>query len=146
MVGCSGARQARVEGTLSAVVSAVERRVGAFNRHALSDYLQAHTPQVQIYEYPDRLLGTGRSHLRKIFGPAIEAKDCRIDVQRRIEFGQVVVSDEVLTIGNRDERLIAIYTVVDGKIGEIRLIEEDSIGLAAACGESCRSRISEWLR
>ncbi|MEO1336321.1 MAG: nuclear transport factor 2 family protein [Myxococcota bacterium] len=107
----------------SAARLAVNRRIRAFNRHDLKAYLDAHHPNVRIYVYPDRLLGQGRSHLRRIFEPNFQKKDGRIDVIGQFVVDNFVVSDENLVLGDTSERLVSIYEVVQGRVASLRLIE-----------------------
>ena len=103
-------------------MSAVRRRIDAFNRHDLAAYLAAHHEDVRIYRYPDRLLGEGRSHLRRIFGPTLNSKVGRVEIRGQFVVNDTVVSNEHLYLKGRSERLIAIYRIVQGKIQSVRLI------------------------
>ena len=120
----SAGESAKVDPSDAAVAQAVQRRIDAFNNHDLDGYLAAHKADVQIYRYPDRLLGTGRAHLKNIFEPTFVAKKGRVKVLGQFVMGQTVVSREHLTTKDRSEQLIAIYTVADGKIASLRLIAQ----------------------
>ena len=123
MVACASLPQVSKprEGDALAVV---EGRIRAFNRHDLAAYLGVHHEDVDLFRYPDRRLGVGRDHLEKIFGPTMEAKDGRIEIQGQFVVGNVVISHEVLTMGARAERYVALYTVEGDQIRTIRLIED----------------------
>lgn len=106
--------------TASAIVA---RRIDAFNRHDLDAYLEVHHPKVEIFRYPDRVLGTSRAHLRKIFGPAMRNEHGRIETAGQFVLGDTVISNEFLTLAGTREHYVAIYRIVDGQIVAIRLIE-----------------------
>lgn len=101
----------------------VAQRIDAFNNHDIDAYLSAHAEDVRIYEYPDRLIGNGRSHLQRIFGPQFAHGIGSVIVNDQQVIADYVVSNESLTLGSNTEHLIVIYTIIDGKIAELRLIE-----------------------
>ena len=44
-------------------LAVVNERMAAYNTHDMPAFLAAYSPEVAIYRYPDRLLGTGHTHL-----------------------------------------------------------------------------------
>lgn len=109
--------------TEQAALAAVARRIDGFNAHDLDAYVAAHAEDVGIYVYPDRRLASERDHLARVFGPQLAGS---IDVREQWAVGPVVASDEQLTDGGVTEHIIGIYTVDNGLISEVRLIEEES--------------------
>lgn len=110
--------------TERAALAAVAKRIDGFNSYNLAAYLAAHQENVRIYEYPDKAIGDGRSHLKRIFGPLLEQGIGRIDVQKQVAIANTVVSEENISYGGDEVRhIVAIYTVHDGLISSYRLIE-----------------------
>lgn len=117
---------AQVQAEPPAVPAAVDQRIRAFNSHQLETYLAAHSKDVAIFEFPDERIGTGRAHLKKIFGPQLEQKLGSIVVEHQVVIGERVVSQELVDFGfGEPERLVAIYTVEGGEITTIHLVEKD---------------------
>ena len=114
------------ESPQDSAVAAVNRRIDAFNNHNLEAYLAAHHEDVLIFEYPDKAIGKGRSHLRRIFGPLIEQRIGKIDVLHQTAIDKVVVSEELLSYGGPAVHIVAIYSVDGGKIYSVRLIEPEN--------------------
>jgi hypothetical protein len=104
-------------------LSVVKRKTDAYNAHNLSDFLSVYHPDVRIYEYPDMLLGEGRGHLENIFKAQFDEEEGQIVVHSRHALENIVLSDESSTTWDHTEHLIGIYTVKDGLIVEVRLIE-----------------------
>lgn len=107
-----------------AALAAVAKRIEGFNNHNLDAYLAAHQEDVQIYEYLNIEIGSGRSHLKKIFGPFLEQGIGEIRVEHQVAIGNIVISDEYVSYGGSDvQHLVAIYNVERGLITSIRLVE-----------------------
>ena len=127
LAGCMIEQPVRADdsATAQAALAAVARRIDAFNAHDTEAYLRAHHADVQIYEYPDRKVGEGRSHLERIFGPMLHAGVGRVVVNEQFVLANTVVSDETLTLGGAPTHVIVIYTVEDDLIVAYRLIEPE---------------------
>ncbi|MFK7831271.1 MAG: nuclear transport factor 2 family protein [Congregibacter sp.] len=109
-----------------AALAAVAQRIDGYNQHNVDAYLAAHDVDLEIYEYPDKSIGKGRAHLKKIFGPMLEKGVGRIVVNYQTAVGNKVVSDEHVSYGGPGlQHIVAIYTVEDGLIVSVRLVESD---------------------
>ena len=112
--------------TISAEIAAlavVAQRTAAYNDHDIDEFLKTYDENVRIYEYPDRLLGEGTDRMRRIFGPQFAANDGSIIVHAQHALENVVISDETVSFYGTTEHNIGIYTIEDGLIVEVRLIE-----------------------
>lgn len=107
-----------------AALAAVARRIDSYNRHDVEAYLAAHHEKVQIYEYPDKVAGRGRSHLRRIFAPLLERGIGSVRVRNQTVIANTVISEEYVAYGgNGEQHVVALYTVEDDLITSYRLIE-----------------------
>lgn len=104
-------------------LAVVARRIDAYNAHDIETFLLAHAEDVQIIEYPDKRIGTGRSHLEWIFGPQFEQGLGSIEILYQTAIGNTIISHERISIGDDIETLVAIYTVENSVIVAVRLIE-----------------------
>ena len=109
----------------SNALDVVALRIAAYNSHDIDSFLAAHAEQVQIYEYPDKKIGEGRAHLRRIFEPQFAEGLGSVDVKGQFVVGNNVASHEVVTVDGRIENLVIIYTVENGEITSYRLLESD---------------------
>jgi hypothetical protein len=115
-----------LEATTPTEISALQviaRRTNAYNDHDIEAFLATYDENVRIYEYPDKLLGEGTERMRRIFGPQFAENDGLINVHAAHGLENTVVSDETVTFYGNTEHNIGIYTVRDGLILEVRLIE-----------------------
>ena len=109
--------------TAVSALQVIARRTNAYNNHDIEAFLATYDENVRIYEYPDKLLGEGTDRMRRIFGPQFAENDGHIVVHAQHALGNTVVSDETVTFYGNTEHNIGIYTVRDGLIVEVRLIE-----------------------
>ncbi len=103
--------------------AAVARRNAAVNANDIDAFLGAYHPDFKIYEYPDKFLGTGTDRMRDIFGPIFAAGGAAVTVGDQMTLEHTVVSFETLSLNGVAEDLISIYTVENGQITQVRLIE-----------------------
>ena len=106
-------------------LAVVARRTAAYNAHDIEAFLATYHEDLLVYEYPDNLLGEGTDRMRNIFGPQFADNDGAIVVHARHALENVVLSDETVTFYGKTEHNIGIYTVEDGLIVEVRLIEPE---------------------
>ncbi len=104
----------------------VAKRIDGYNNHDVTAYLAAHDEDVEIFEYPNKAIGNGRSHLEKIFGPQLEQGKGKVVVANQTAIGNTVVSEEYVGFGGPAlQHMVAIYTVENNLIKTVRLIESD---------------------
>src|SRR5262245_48570617 len=108
----------------TAALALVNKRIAAYNAHDIEAFAATYDEKVRTYVYPDRLLGEGRERMKRIFGPQFAKGEGTIVVRGQQVFENRVVSHEDIKIGQRDDRNIAIYTITNGLISEVRLIEK----------------------
>lgn len=106
-------------------LAVVARRIDAYDAHDIEAFLLAHAEDVQIVGFPERKIGEGRSHLEWIFGPQFERGLGAIEVLSQSVIDHTVVSHERIRIGEKVERLVAIYTIENDVIASVLLIERD---------------------
>jgi hypothetical protein len=110
--------------TEQAALDVVNRRIAAYNAHDIDAFIATYDENIRIIVYPERVLGTGRERMRGIFGPQFAKGEGKIIVEGQHVLENTVVSAEDITIGARNDRNIAIYTIRNGLIAEVRLIEK----------------------
>ena len=116
-----------VNSTEQIALDVVARRAAAYNAHDIEAFLATYDDDVRVFEYPQELLGDGRERMRGIFGPQFAGDEGRIIIHSQHALGNVVISDETVTIYGHTEHNIGIYTVRDGLISEVRLIEPEDL-------------------
>jgi hypothetical protein len=119
----SGLAERAVSTDEQAALDLVNRRIAAYNAHDIDAFAATYAEDVRIVSYPERLLGVGKARMRAIFGPQFARGHGHITVLGQHVLENRVVSDELNMIGAVEDHAIAIYTIQDGLIAEVRLIE-----------------------
>lgn len=110
-------------------IDAVNERMKYFNEHRLEEFLATYKPDVRITKYPDKLLGTGHAHLRKLWAGFFAAKAVEVEVKYQGERDQFVVNEELVKYGakgqpRREVKYLSVYEVKDGLIQSVMFIEK----------------------
>jgi hypothetical protein len=81
--------------------------------------IDAFAPEVNLYNFPDKLLSSGLASMRENYAKLFEkAPQLHASITNRITYGNYVIDQEVLTgiPGTNELTAVAIYEVKDGKI------------------------------
>ncbi|MGB3798814.1 MAG: nuclear transport factor 2 family protein [Lewinella sp.] len=108
-----------------AVVTPVQTQLDAYNTGNLELFLSAYADSVRIYQYPDELGGQGKDRMREIYGGMFEQMpDLQCRLVSRMVMGDKVIDHEsvVMVAGEEPTEVIAIYTVSNGLITEVRFM------------------------
>lgn len=126
LIFTSGLAVAKEAESEKAVLEPVTKRIQSFNEHNLDSYLAAHKENVRIFEFPDKAIGVGRSHLKRIFGPLFERGVGSVEVVHQVVIDNRVISEELLSFGSGpSETVVAVYTIDHGLISSIYLVESE---------------------
>lgn len=110
-----------------AVVAPVQTQLDGYNTGDLELFLSAYHDSVRIYSFPDKLDYVGKGRMRKTYGGMFERLDdlhCRL--VNRIVMGNRVMDHEsvVFEKGGNPVEVVAMYTISEGKIIEVRFIRK----------------------
>lgn len=101
----------------------VDRVLAAMNARDLDAFVSCYSADATIENGHDRVLARGHDELRGRYGPAFESlPDLRVEALHRIEVGDFVVQEEVVTGRGTPERHVAVYHVEANRIRRERLI------------------------
>ena len=105
----------------------VQEQVEAYNKHDVDLFLSTYSPEIKIYDFPDKLILSGLDKMRESYGPMFDQvpEDYKAEITKRIAQGNFVIDQELLTsesAGTR-ESAVAIYQVEDGKIVGVWFID-----------------------
>lgn len=110
---------------LSDAVAVVQRQLDAYNARNADAFAATYAPDVKIYNFPDKLLMSGREELRQRYGAVFAASPkLHARILNRVVRGNFVIDDEHVTgRGEAGEiRAVAIYEVRDGLIQNVWFI------------------------
>ena len=102
----------------------VKERMDAYNRHDLTAFLQLYDDGVTIFTYPDKSLGKGKEHIRRIFEPMFQEGIVEVEIHHQIAIDSFVVNHETVRDGDKQTEYVSIYEVRDGLIQSVRFVRD----------------------
>lgn len=100
----------------------------AYNKRDIEAFLAAYSDDVRVYAYPDMLRYEGKQKMRERYSRYFESlDDLNCEIVSRMIRGNVVIDQEKVTRSIDGVKsvveAIAIYTVKNGKIVEVRFVQ-----------------------
>lgn len=98
----------------------------AYNKRDIEAFLKPYSEDVKVYAYPDQLMSEGKAKMRERYAPMfLELTDLYCTLVNRIVLNNKVIDhEEVVYIKSKPKLYaIAIYTITDGKISEVRFMK-----------------------
>lgn len=108
----------------STPLDVVNRRMSAYNQHDLRAFLETYSDEVEIFTYPDKSLGKGKKHVRKIFEPMFQEGVVHVEIHHQITKDSYVVNHETVTYGDSKTEYVSIYEVRNGLIESVRFVRD----------------------
>lgn len=112
--------------TASMAYKLAEQQLQAYNKRDIEAFLVPYADSVAIYAYPNQLLSRGKEAMRKQYsGMFAQLPDLHCTLVNRIVLGNRVIDEErvIFQKNQPPARAIAIYTIVNDKIAEVRFIQ-----------------------
>lgn len=104
-------------------VALAQRQLNAYNLRNIEAFLEPYADDVELYNFPDQLLGKGKDAMRKNYGPYFETTpDLHCELLGRIVRGNVVIDQERVRSNNEIFEAIAIYHIENNKIKKVFFI------------------------
>lgn len=103
----------------------VQQQLNAYNLHDIDAFMETYSDDVELYAFPDKLMGKGKEAMRKDYQSMFQqVKDLHCEVTKRIIQGNTVIDHETVSgFGPKSMKAIAIYVVEKGKITKVYFIQ-----------------------
>jgi hypothetical protein len=103
----------------------VQRQLNAYNARNIEAFLEPYADDVELYQYPDKLLGTGKDFMKKSYAEMFSnTPGLHCEIKGRIVQGNIIIDKESVTgFGPTAVEAVAIYHVVQGKIKKAYFIQ-----------------------
>jgi hypothetical protein len=102
----------------------VEQQAEAYNRRDLEAFLEPYSDDIELYEFPDKRHAVGKAAMREGYKPLFEKfPELHCESINRMVFGNIVIVHERVTGLPKLVEAIAIYTIKDGKIVRLTLVQ-----------------------
>ncbi len=103
----------------------VQQQLNAYNLHHLEAFLEPYADDVELYEFPNKLVLKGKEAMRNDYKTMFQqVKDLHCEVTKRIIQGNTIIDHESVTgFGPKAMTAIAIYKIEKGKIAKVYFIQ-----------------------
>ena len=105
--------------------SLAQQQLNGYNARNIEAFLAPYADDVELYNFPDKLMGKGKEAMRKTYKQMFDAlPDLHCEVKERIVQGNTVIDHERVRIRkNEFTEVIAIYKIENGKIKKVYFIQ-----------------------
>jgi len=101
----------------------VDRQLKAYNARDIDAFVETYSEQVELYNFPNELIGKGRDDLRKNYKTFFEkTPDLNCEIKNRMVIGNKVIDEEYLIMNGRNFSAVAIYEVENGLISKVTFV------------------------
>lgn len=98
----------------------VQQQLNAYNAHDLEAFLEPYAEDVELYEFPGKLLMKGKDNMRKDYAFLTKVPKLYCKIQKRIiQDNMVIDHEEVSGFGPKPMYAVAIYIIENGKIAKV---------------------------
>jgi imidazolonepropionase-like amidohydrolase len=98
----------------------VQRQVNAYNARNLDAFLATYVDDVQLYNFPDSLVGKGKEQMIKVYGEMFKKLAyLHCEIVNRIKLNNTIIDHERVKFNEKVVDAVAIYEVKDGKIVKV---------------------------
>jgi len=102
----------------------VQRQLNAYNFRNIEAFLEPYADDVELYNYPNTLLGKGKETMRKNYAQMFEnTPNLHCELKGRIVQGSVVIDKEYVQFGDKFLDATAIYHIENGKIQKVYFVK-----------------------
>ncbi|MEL7145871.1 MAG: amidohydrolase family protein [Bacteroidota bacterium] len=120
----SGELLAADEILVETAAQVAQRQVNAYNARDIDAFLATYSKDVKIFNQAGQVDMEGHEAMRKVYGPMFEAiEDLYCEITNRIVINNKVIDKEKVRFRGRYVDAVAMYTVENGKITEVRFIK-----------------------
>jgi hypothetical protein len=115
---------AQEQNTTPTPLEIVNKRMAFYNQHNFMEFIKLYSDDIEIYTYPNKLLGTGTDNIASIFKPKFIAKSIKVEIISQLHNGNHVINHEIVYENGIQTKYISIYEVKDGLIKSVRFVRD----------------------
>lgn len=102
----------------------VQRQLNGYNYRNIDAFLEPYADDVELYEYPNTLIGKGKENMRKNYAPMFEkTPNLHCEIKGRIVQGNIVIDKEHVQFGDKFLDASVIYHIENGKIQKVYFVK-----------------------
>jgi hypothetical protein len=103
-----------------------QEQLDGYNKRDIEAFLKPYSENVKVYAFPDQLLYEGKAKMREEYTQMFnQLPDLNCKLVNRIVLNNKVIDHEEVVFIKSEPKLyaIAVYTITDGKISEVRFMQ-----------------------
>lgn len=103
-----------------------QRQLNGYNARDIEAFLEPYSQDVELYRFPDQLMGKGRAYMRSTYTKMFErTPNLHCELVNRIVQGNTVIDQEKVTgfPNGKPLEAIAVYKIEKGKIAKVYFIQ-----------------------
>jgi len=103
-----------------------QEQLDAYNKRDIEAFLKPYSENVKVYAFPDQLLYEGKAKMREEYTAMFsQLPDLNCKLINRIVLNNKVIDHEEVVFKTSQPKVyaIAVYTITDGKISEVRFMQ-----------------------
>lgn len=114
--------------TISVASSIVQKHIAPFNAGDLDGFVNAFSENVKVNRFPNETLYEGRDKMRANYERFFENNENpRVNTNNRMDFKDMVVDEELVSLNNKNYRQATVYKTGDQKIQSMTFISDTKI-------------------
>jgi len=95
-----------------------------FNEHDYDKFIKLYNTNLEVYTYPDKMMGKGSDRLASIFKTDFENKSVSVKIVNQMNNGPYVINHEIVTNNGKEVKYISIYKVEKGLISSVSFVRK----------------------
>lgn len=103
-----------------------QEQLDGYNKRDIEAFLKPYSENVKVYAFPDQLLYEGKAKMREEYTAMFnQLPDLHCKLVNRIVLNNKVIDHEEVVFMKSQPKVyaIAVYTITDGKISEVRFMQ-----------------------
>lgn len=103
-----------------------QEQLDGYNKRDIEAFLKPYSENVKVYTFPDQLLYEGKAKMREEYTSMFsQLPDLHCKLLNRIVLNNKVIDHEEVVVMKSQPKIyaIAVYTITDGKISEVRFMQ-----------------------
>jgi imidazolonepropionase-like amidohydrolase len=98
----------------------VQQQLNAYNAHDLDAFLEPYADNVELYDFPGKLIMKGKEQMRKEYLFVTQTPQLYCRLKNRLVQGNMVIDHEEVSFGGpKPVYAVAIYIIENGKISKV---------------------------
>ena len=100
-----------------------QRQLNAYNFRNIDAFLEPYADDVELYEYPDKLISKGKEGMRKNYSKMFDnTPNLHCELVGRIVQGNIVMDKERVQVGDKIREAVVIYHIEKNKIKKVYFV------------------------